>query len=220
MQQRSGVTTGHAPIRCRPLPIDAALPRLTAALARATMPPCWSRRPAPARPRACRWCCPTSRGRRTRKILVLEPRRLAARAAAARMAETLGERSARRSAIACASARRCRAHPHRSRHRGHFHRMILDDPVARRRRRGAVRRVPRALARRRSRPRARARRAAGSARGPQAAGDVGDARRRARGETAGRRAGDRKRGPRLSGRDALSRPRSARADRARRSPTR
>ena len=55
------------------------------------MPPCWWRRPAPARPRACRWCCSTSRGRKDKKILVLEPRRLAARAAAARMAATLGE---------------------------------------------------------------------------------------------------------------------------------
>jgi len=73
-----------------PLPIDEALPRLTAAL-------------------AARDCAvlvaPPGAGKTTRvplvlldepwaerkKILVLEPRRLAARAAAARMAATLGE---------------------------------------------------------------------------------------------------------------------------------
>ena len=48
----------------------------------------------------------------------------------------------------------------------------------------------------------------------QAAGDVGDARRRARRGAAWRRAGGREPRPRLSGRDALSRPRSARTDRA------
>ena len=46
-----------------------------------------------------------------KKIIVLEPRRLAARAAAERMAQTLGERSAKPSAIASASARRSRARP-------------------------------------------------------------------------------------------------------------
>ena len=38
-----------------PLPIDQALPRLTAALGARTTPPCWWRRRAPGRPRACRW---------------------------------------------------------------------------------------------------------------------------------------------------------------------
>ena len=104
--------------------------------------------------------------------------------------------------------------PHRGGHRRHLHAADPRRSVARRRRRGAVRRIPRALARCRSRPGAGARRAAGPARRSQAAGDVGDARRRAGGEASGRCAGDRKRGPRLSGRDALSRPRSARADRA------
>ena len=74
-----------------PLPIDAALPDLTAAL-RAKTPPSWSPRPAPARPRGCRWCSRASNGPKARRILVLEPRRLAARAAAERMAQTLGER--------------------------------------------------------------------------------------------------------------------------------
>jgi ATP-dependent helicase HrpB len=73
-----------------PLPIDAALPQLTAALARNN---------------AAVLVAPPGAGKTTRvplvlidepwakdgKILVLEPRRLAARAAAARMASTLGE---------------------------------------------------------------------------------------------------------------------------------
>ncbi len=73
-----------------PLPIDAALPDLTAAL---------------ARQHAAVLVAPPGAGKTTRvplvlldeawakdkKILVLEPRRLAARAAAARMASTLGE---------------------------------------------------------------------------------------------------------------------------------
>ena len=74
-----------------PLPIDAAMPDLIAALARST---------------TAVLVAPPGAGKTTRvplvlaaepwvgdkKILVLEPRRLAARAAAARMAKTLGER--------------------------------------------------------------------------------------------------------------------------------
>ena len=141
------------------------------------MPRCWSRRRAPARPRACRWCSPSEPWAAGKKIIVLEPRRLAARAAAARMAATLGETGrARPSAIACASAPRCRAATRiEVVTEGVFTRMVLDDPaldgVAAR----AVRRIPRALARRRSRPRAGARRAAGPARRSEAPGDVGDA---------------------------------------------
>jgi ATP-dependent helicase HrpB len=74
-----------------PLPIDAVTPDLTAALARAT---------------AAVVVAPPGAGKTTRlplvvaqepwavgkRILVLEPRRLAARAAAARMAQTLGEK--------------------------------------------------------------------------------------------------------------------------------
>src|ERR1043166_4870048 len=73
-----------------PLPIDAALPELTAALAQRT---------------AAVLVAPPGAGKTTRvplvlvrgpgahdkKIIVLEPRRLAARAAAERMAKTLGE---------------------------------------------------------------------------------------------------------------------------------
>jgi ATP-dependent helicase HrpB len=73
-----------------PLPIDAALPRLTAALATAN---CAVLVAPPGAGKTTRvplvllgeaWA-------RDKKILVLEPRRLAARAAASRMAATLGE---------------------------------------------------------------------------------------------------------------------------------
>ena len=75
-----------------PLPIDAALPELTAALAPQITPQSSSHRRAPARRRAFPSCLLASLGRNDRRILVLEPRRLAARAAAERMAKTLGER--------------------------------------------------------------------------------------------------------------------------------
>ena len=76
--------------------------------------------------------------------------------------------------------------------------MILDDPELPGICGGPLRRVPRALARRRFRPGAGARRAGRAAARPAPAGHVGDARRRARRETAGRRAGDREPGPQLS----------------------
>src|SRR5271169_5308612 len=73
-----------------PLPIDAALPQLTAALAGrdcailVAPPGAGKTTRVPLALAAEPWA-------RDRKILVLEPRRLAARAAAARMAATLGE---------------------------------------------------------------------------------------------------------------------------------
>jgi ATP-dependent helicase HrpB len=76
--------------------------------------------------------------------------------------------------------------------------MILDDPELPGSSARALRRIPRALARRRFRPGAGARRAGRAAARPAAAGHVGDARRRARREAARRRAGDRERGPQLS----------------------
>ena len=180
----------------------------------ATMPPSWSRRPAPARRRACRWSSRGEAWAKDRRILVLEPRRLAARAAAERMAKTLGERVGETVGLRVRfGSEISRKHPHRDHHRRHFHPADPRRSDARRRRRGAFRRIPRALARRRSRPGAGARRAAGLARGFAAPGHVGDHRRRARRKLARRRAGDRKRRPRLSGRDPLCRPRRA-ADRA------
>ena len=58
---------------------------------------CWWPRPAPARPRWSRWRWPGSTGGRTTaspgdgRVVVAEPRRVAARAAARRMADLLGE---------------------------------------------------------------------------------------------------------------------------------
>ncbi len=50
-----------------------------------------SPRRAPARRHSCRWPCSTSRGSADGRIVMLEPRRLATRAAARRMADLLGE---------------------------------------------------------------------------------------------------------------------------------
>ena len=190
------------------LPIDEALPRLRAALN--------------AGPNAI-LVAPPGAGKTTRvplalldepfagtgKIIVLEPRRLAARAAAARMAASLGEKVGETIGLQRAPAEpRLGAHARRGRHRGRVRAHDSRRPGARRRRGGAVRRIPRALARRRSRPGAGARRAGGLARGPAPPGDVGDAGRRAGGEADGRGRADRERGAVLPGRDALSRPRS------------
>jgi ATP-dependent helicase HrpB len=111
-----------------PLPIDAALPRLTSALAASN---------------ATVLVAPPGAGKTTRvplvlldepwandkKILVLEPRRLAARAAAARMASTLGEQVGDtvglRVRFASKVSRRTRIEVITE---GVFTRLILDDP--------------------------------------------------------------------------------------------
>ncbi len=111
-----------------PLPIDEALPRLTAALAAAL---------------AAVLVAPPGAGKTTRvplvlldepwandkKILVLEPRRLAARAAAARMASTLGEQVGDtvglRVRFGSKVSRRTRIEVVTE---GIFTRLILDDP--------------------------------------------------------------------------------------------
>ena len=134
----------------------------------------------------------------------MEPRRLAARAAARRMAELLGEAGGRH-------RRLCDAHgpagfgrdPHPGRHR---RRAVADDPRrsgAQRRLGRRLRRVSRALARWRLRPGAGARRARRLASGPAAAGDVGHARRSPGGRTARRCARHRECRPGLPGRLAL-----------------
>ena len=198
-----------------PLPIDDVLPR---ARFRA------QRRDARGAGRAARRRQDDARSagaarrsfRRRGKFVVLEPRRLAARAAAQRMAWTLGEKVGEtiglRVRLQSLVSARTRIEVVTE---GVFARMILDDPGARRNRRRAVRRIPRTLARRRSRPRAGARRAGGLARRPAAPRHVGDARRRARRARCSARAADRERGPRLCGRDALCRARPARARRRR-----
>src|ERR1700686_2865589 len=74
-----------------PLPIDAALPKLTAALhahdAAVLVAP-----PGAGKTTRVPLVLAGEAWAKDRRILVLEPRRLAARAAAARMAQTLGER--------------------------------------------------------------------------------------------------------------------------------
>ena len=145
-----------------PLPIDDVLPRLVAALDAGT--------------RAV-LVAPPGAGKTTRvplalldeafaaakgKIVVLEPRRLAARAAAARMASSLGEAVGEtvglRVRLQSLVSARTRIEVVTE---GVFARHDPRRSGARRRRGGAVRRIPRALARRRSRPGAGARRAGG-----------------------------------------------------------
>ena len=112
------------------LPIHAVLDALKAALAAADAASCSSRRPAPARPRSCPWRCWTQPWLAGGKILVLEPRRLAARAAADADGHDPGrDRSARPSASASACSRRSRpATRIEVVTEGVFTRMILDDP--------------------------------------------------------------------------------------------
>jgi ATP-dependent helicase HrpB len=112
-----------------PLPIDAALPELTATLARSTAavlvapPGAGKTTRVPLVLAAEPWA-------KDRKILVLEPRRLAARAAAARMAATLGE------SVGATVGLRVRFGSKVSRAtrievvtEGVFTRLILDDPA-------------------------------------------------------------------------------------------
>ena len=102
-----------------------------------TAGPSWPRRRAPARPRSSRWPCSTSRGWRGRRIVVLEPRRLATRAAARRMADADRHRrsatwSATRPATSAASGRDTRIEV---RHRGRADPPAAAGPRAARRRR-------------------------------------------------------------------------------------
>ena len=199
-----------------PLPIDEALPRLTAALATAN---------------CAVLVAPPGAGKTTRvplvlldeawakdkKILVLEPRRLAARAAASRMAATLGEQVGEtvglRVRFGSRISKRTRIEVVTE---GVFTRLVLDDPSL-----DGIAAVLFDEFHERSLDAdlglgVGARRPARAAPGSQAAGHVGDAGRRPRCGAAWQCAGDRKRGPRLSGRDALPRPRH----RARRSNAR
>ena len=194
-----------------PLPIDDALPALRAALAAHARARCWSPRPAPARRRASRWRCSTSPGRRASACSLLEPRRLAARAAAARMAATLGEKVGEtiglRVRLQSLVSARTRIEVVTE---GVFTRMILDDPALEGvaavlfdefHERSLDADLGLALALDAQ---------AALARGPAPSRHVGDARRRAGARAPRRRAADRKRGPRLSRRDPLCRARSAR----------
>ena len=126
------IRSGNDDAWISPLPIDAALPELTAALRQHN---------------AAVLVAPPGAGKTTRvplvlagepwaegrRILVLEPRRLAARAAAERMAKTLGEQVG--DTVGLAGAVRLEGfapHPRsRSITEGVFTRLILDDPDAR-----------------------------------------------------------------------------------------
>ena len=117
-----------------PLPIDAALPELTAALrahntAVLVAPPGagkTTRVPLVLAEEA--WAAPNAQERR--RILVLEPRRLAARAAAERMAKTLGEKVGETVGLRVRFGSKVSA---RTRieivTEGVFTRLVLDDPM-------------------------------------------------------------------------------------------
>ena len=189
-----------------PLPIDAVLDELSRTLAGGN---------------AAVLVAPPGAGKTTRvplalldepwaqgkKIIVLEPRRIAARASAERMAKTLGERAGEtvgyRVRFGSKVSRATRIEVVTE---GIFSRQILDDPEL-----NGVAAVLFDEFHERSLdadlgPGAGARRADRLARGSAHPRDVGDARRRAGRKTARRCAGGCERGPRLSGRDALSRP--------------
>ena len=72
-------------------PSSTRLPELQAALADASALRCSRHRPARARARSCRSRCSRPAGWADGRIVMLEPRRVAARAVATRMAPTLGE---------------------------------------------------------------------------------------------------------------------------------
>ena len=150
------------------------------------------------------------------EILLLSPRRLAARAAAERMAELAGERVGGTDRLRDPARQQALggdAHPRP--YRGHFPQPHPGRSRACGRLGGPVRRGPRAQPRQRFRARARARRAGGFATRPAADRDVGDARRDALREADGRRAVDRERGPQPSDRPAPSRPCRREEDRGR-----
>ena len=195
------------------LPVDEALPRLKEALAGGN---------------AAVLVAPPGAGKTTRvplalldapwlggrKIVMQEPRRLAARAAARRMAATLGE------PVGETVGYRVRldskvgsAHAHRGRHRRSLPAHAAGRSCARRHRLRDLRRVARARAGDRPFLRPGARGADGAARGPARDRHVGDPRSRAGVAKAGRRAGDRERGPHVPGRHALSRSRIGRPHR-------
>jgi ATP-dependent helicase HrpB len=191
------------------LPIDAALPELTAALRAGTRavlvapPGAGKTTRVPLALMDADW----ARGRR---IIVLEPRRLAARAAAERMAATLGEEVGAtiglRMRMVSKTSKATRVEVVTE---GVFARMILDDPEL-----SGVAAVLFDEYHERSLDADHgagvgARRAGRPARRSAPAGHVGDARRGAGGAAARRRAGHRIARPRLSGRDDPCRPRSA-----------
>ena len=124
-----------------PLPIDDALPELTAAL-RARDAAVLVAPPGAGKTTRVPLVLAQEDWAADRKIIVLEPRRLAARAAAARMAATLGEQVGEtvglRVRFGSQVSRKTRIEVVTE---GIFTRLILDDPGLAWRRRGAVRRI-------------------------------------------------------------------------------
>jgi ATP-dependent helicase HrpB len=137
------------------------------------------------------------------------PRRLAARAAATRIAELLGEPVGRDRRLRDAlRAPRRAGHAPARRHRGPAGAPAPGRPGAGRRGPRGLRRVPRALARRRPRAWPVPRGARCAPPRPAAARDVGDARgRQGRPPPGRRRPGGPQRGPAVPGRGGASRPR-------------
>ncbi len=113
-----------------PLPIDAALPALTAALRRQNAAVLVARPGAGKTTRVPLVLAGEEWAQSKRRILVLEPRRLAARAAAERMAKTLGERVGEtvglRVRFGSKLSRKTRIEILTE---GVFTRLILDDPM-------------------------------------------------------------------------------------------
>ena len=154
-----------------PLPIDAALPELTAALPWRA-PRCWSGSAQRRQNHAVPLVLAGAReGQENPRARAAPARRRAA--ARPRMASTLGEAVGASVSYRVRLARRSRVRPHRGGDR-RSSRASSSGSCACRRCCRAVRRVPRALARCRSRLGAGSRRAAGL-REPQAPGHVGDA---------------------------------------------
>ena len=210
-RRQHGSTAAASTPRCRSMTCSTS----SRARSRKTTPRCWSRRPAPARPRGCRWRCSTSRGRgqedhRAGAAPDRGPRR------AERMAKTLGETRRRDRRL----PRPLRLEDRRARPasrwspRAFSRRQILDDPeldgVAavlfdEFHERSLDADLGLALARDAQvglREDLRILVMSATLDGARVAKLLGDA------------AGDRERGPRLSGRDPLSRPRARRAARA------
>src|SRR6187397_3177079 len=131
-----------------PLPIDEALPRLTAAL-RASHTAVLVAPPGAGKTTRVPLVLKTEPWA-TGKILVLEPRRIAARAAADRMAKTLRERTGGGWSACALRLESFGQDSHRGRDRRRVHAVDPRRSRAEGHQRDPVRRIPRALARRRS----------------------------------------------------------------------
>ncbi len=162
-----------------------------------------SRPRAPARRPSSRWRCSTNRGSASQRIVMLEPRRLATRAAARRMASTTRTAVGDLVGYQTRDERHIgRGDPHRGRHRGRPDAPPAERPRASRSRHRDLRRGPRTQPHDRPRAGTGPRRRLDDPTRPTDPGDVGDAGRRGS-DQAPRRAGRREPGPHVRRRDAL-----------------